>query len=245
MPSSTALVLSSGFLAFARHVGVARGLEKAGIVPDRISGVSSGALIGALLAAGHGTSALSDLLAQTEPRALLRLRFPLAEGVPGLFSLDPLVAWLRRWLPERFEDLRVPFSVGVIDRAAGRKALIESGPLAEAVAASCAIPWFFAPRRLEGRWMHDGGVADRLFLAPLLERHPAPRVIAHLVCPSRYRAARRQALVETQLREASASCQLTRVVTGRSEASFRSLGDVGRQIEEASTATLDALRTTG
>jgi predicted acylesterase/phospholipase RssA len=37
------LILSSGFLAFARHVGVLKVIEEKGIVVDGICGTSSGA----------------------------------------------------------------------------------------------------------------------------------------------------------------------------------------------------------
>ncbi|HCF58883.1 MAG TPA: hypothetical protein DFS52_12940 [Myxococcales bacterium] len=243
--SGPSLVLSSGFLAFARHAGVALGLERLAVRPSRICGVSSGALVGALLAAGHSASAISGLVAGTTPRSYLTPRFPFAGGSPGLFSLDPLVTLLREKLPPRFEDLEVPLAVGVVERATGEPLLLESGPLPEAVAASCAVPTLFAPREIDGRLLLDGGVADRIFLAPLLERHPAEHVVVHLVAPSRYRAEKRQARVRAQLEAAAAQARVTVIETGRSEASLWSLGDVPRQIEEASAATVAAFQTEG
>ena len=241
MSNAPALVLSSGFLAFARHVGVALGLEALGIRPARICGVSSGALVGALLAAGHPAAEIADLIAGTRVRSYLRPRFPLAGGVPGLFSLEPLVRLLRERLPERIEELPTPFAAGVVDRASRQPVLLESGPLAEAVAASCAVPAIFAPRRLDGRLLIDGGVIDRIFLGPLLERHPVEEAIVHLVAPSGYRTAERQGSVERQLEAAAAHARIRVVRTGRSEASLWSLGDVRRQIEEAKAATISTL----
>ena len=46
------LVLSSGFLAFARHVGVLRAVERSGQDVTGVCRTSSGALVGALWAAG-------------------------------------------------------------------------------------------------------------------------------------------------------------------------------------------------
>ncbi|MGI5861914.1 MAG: patatin-like phospholipase family protein [Myxococcales bacterium] len=238
------LVLSSGFLAFARHAGVALGLERLGVRPSRICGVSSGALVGSLLAAGHSASAVAELVAGITPRSYLALRLPFADGTPGLFSLDPLVALLREKLPARFEDLETPLAVGVVERATGRTALLDSGPLPEAVAASCAVPALFAPRRIDGRLLLDGGVADRIFLTPLLERHPAEHVVVHLVASSRYRAEKRQARVRAQLEAAAAHARVTVIETERSRASLWSLGDVLRQVEEASAATIAAFGAT-
>ena len=47
------VILSSGFLAFARHIGVFDAIEECDIEVDAICGTSSGSMVGALYAAGY------------------------------------------------------------------------------------------------------------------------------------------------------------------------------------------------
>ena len=62
--------------------------------------------------------------------------------------------------------------------------MLDRGPLAESIAASCALPGLFQPVRLNRRAYLDGGIADR----PGLLGAPNGRVLYHhLVSRSWYR----------------------------------------------------------
>ncbi|MES2641716.1 MAG: patatin-like phospholipase family protein [Myxococcota bacterium] len=204
------LLLSSGFLAFARHVGVLHAVESRGIAIDAVVGTSSGALVGALWAAGHPAARIEALLGEQRPFALMGVH---ARVWTGAFSLDPLVTWLRARLPPTFADLPRPFAAGVV-RPDGTPGLLREGPLAEAVAASCAIPYVFAPVVLGGARFHDGGVADRLMLEPWRAWRGDRSAVVHLVDRSAGR-------------DPAASMEGLAVIrTPRSGATFWSLGDV-------------------
>ena len=75
------LVLSSGFLAFARHVGVLRAVERSGNEVSGLCGTSSGALVGALWAAGVSADRVLEKIVAQQPFAhrkrlsLIRLGF--------------------------------------------------------------------------------------------------------------------------------------------------------------------------
>ena len=235
------VVLSSGFLAFARHIGVARACQRAGLTPRRLSGVSSGALIGAMWAAGASPEDMLGLVTESAPLRSLRPRFFFGRGGPGLFSLDALVERLARRLPARIEDLPVPFSVGVVRREGATCHLVERGPLPEAIAASCAMPWIFGPRFVDDHACVDGGARDRLFLRPLLERHPSAQTLVHLVASSAPGREARGAVVAEQLAWAESRTALRVVHTPRSGASFFSLGDVAAAVALAERRTLEAL----
>ena len=112
------LILSSGFLAFGRHVGFLRGLEAAGIDFDAVVGTSSGSIVGALYVAGHSPRAIEAMLEEFR-RPILKLRLH-ARPLHGVFSMGSLIAFLRPRLPARIEDLPRPFAVGVMD-ADGRR----------------------------------------------------------------------------------------------------------------------------
>jgi NTE family protein len=60
--------------------------------------------------------------------------------------------------------------------------VLDRGPLAPAIQASCSVPFLFQPVRLDGRWLLDGGVADRHGLAGAptpTQADPAPRLLYH------------------------------------------------------------------
>ena len=147
------LVLSSGFLAFARHTGVLRAVERSGLDVTGVCGTSSGALVGALWAAGVKSDEILERIVAQQPFALMRWNWKVWQG---LYSLDDVVTKLTEWLPERIEDLPIPFGVGVID-SEGHARVLSSGPLPQAVAASCAIPALFVPVDVEGEFYRDGG----------------------------------------------------------------------------------------
>ena len=204
------LLLSSGFLAFARHVGVLQAVEASGVRVDAVVGTSSGALVGALWAAGVPAAELERLVATRRPFDLMGWHAAIWRGA---FSLDPLVAWLEGLLPSTFADLRHPLAVGVVAPGGGA-ALLREGPLARAVAASCAIPGVFAPVELGGARYRDGGAVDRLMVGPWRAWRGDRPAIAHLVDRTGGTD------VDTPL------TGLAVIRTPRSGASFWSLGDV-------------------
>ena len=150
------LLLSSGFLAFARHVGFLEAVEEQGYRARALVGTSSGALVGSLWAAGARGRDLRELLSARQPLSYLTLTL-----WRGLFSLQPMIDFLRDELPATFEELPFPLAVGVVD-AQGQHRLISSGPLPEAVAASCAVPYLFQAVEVSGERLCDGGLRDRL-----------------------------------------------------------------------------------
>ncbi len=222
----TDLLLSSGFLAFARHAGVLEAVEQEGVEVDAIVGTSSGALVGALWASGMRAERVTEEIAARRPLSLMALHL-----LPwrGLFRLDPLVRWLAQHLPPRIEDLPRPFAVGVID-GARRPLLLTRGPLPEAVAASCAIPHVFHPVEIEGETYADGGFADRLMYAPWRAWRGERPVLAHLVDRSK------------GVDPTDDLSQVPVIRTPRSGASFWSLGDVHAQKEEARLRAVERLR---
>jgi len=211
------IVLSSGFLAFARHLGVLRAVEGAALPIEGVCGTSSGSLVGALWASGRSTEDIAEELRTLRPIQLMGGHWRIWEGV---FSLEPLIRHLETQLPETFEELGRPFAVGV-QRPDGSHALLSSGPLVPAVAASCAMPGIFRPISIGGTRFVDGGAADRLGLAAWRElRGPRPTLVHEVE-----RTAGRDVRPDDE--------NAVWIRTPRSRASFWNLRDFDAQLNEA------------
>lgn len=147
-------------MAFANHSGFLQAVEEAEMEVAGVMGTSAGAITGSLYCAGYSPEECAEELSRVAPINLLKPAFP----DMGILSLHGVVERLREVLPPRFEDLKYEFAVGVVDKD-GRHVLVDHGPLAEAVAASAAIPGIFAPLHIPGQKngpFRDGGVVDRV-----------------------------------------------------------------------------------
>ena len=177
-------VLGGGGGRGAAQVGALMALFEAGVAPpDRIIGVSVGALNGATIAAFPnlgGTQMLRQTWLSGVARDVFRPR-PLdvllgrlhGQGSRSLLSSRALTRLLRRQLDligvESFDQLKVPLEVGVTDLSLGVARTICSGPLLPALLASSAIPGFFPSVTVDGHVYVDGGVADNEPLARAIE----------------------------------------------------------------------------
>lgn len=171
------LILSSGFLAFARHCGFLRAVEECALPIDGVCGTSSGALAGALWATGLTAEEVARELSAHPPLANMA---PCWTPWRGLFSMRTVLSRMREMLPGDFSGLQRPFGAGVMG-ADGSHHVLTSGPLPEAVAASCAVPYLFAPVRIGAGLYRDGGAAERLGLQAWLDHRGDIRPLVHLV----------------------------------------------------------------
>lgn len=223
------LLLSSGFLAFARHLGFLDALTAEGVDIEGLVGTSSGAMVGALWSAGHPLDDIAEELSRTAPLWTLR---PSWRPWRGAFSLETARARLSTFLPETFEALSRPFAVGVVGPD-GAYRLVTEGDLPAAVIASCAMPYVFNPVRVNDEICHDGGAKDRLGVDAWRIWRPDRTALAHWVM----RTAGQD--VDTDL------SGVTVVRTPRSGAKLWSLGDFAGQRKEACKLTLDQWRARG
>ena len=170
-----ALVLGGGGTKGLAHIGVLRALEERGWAPDVIVGNSIGALIGAAWAVDFS-------LPELEAVALSMTRhdvFAIARGemaarrfrASSLYSSEPLEMLLRGFLGDTtFDDLPRRLVVASVDINCGMVTYwglpgLRGVRVADAVFASCALPGFFAPREIDGRFLVDGALADNLPVA--------------------------------------------------------------------------------
>lgn len=179
-----ALVLGSGGVRSIAALGVAEVLWREGIAPDLIVGCSAGAMFGALISMGHATpDALkiattlwtSEVTRQHRWRAIPQMLWPKLSKFDADFSLrdDRLIRnRLERAFGEvKLEDLRLPLRVTATDAASGDAIVIRSGRIIDALRASIAMPFMFAPHHVEERRVIDGFVSDPLPVSAASDAH--------------------------------------------------------------------------
>ncbi len=167
-----ALAMSSGFFGFFAHCGMLMALTGRGLLPERLSGSSAGALIAGLYSAGLNPDEIATVL-----RELRREDFWDPFPGPGLLRGRRFRAILEHHLPvDTLDDCPRPVSVSVCDVLGWRTRALNQGPLATALHASCCVPLMFHPVWIEGRPYIDGGVTDRPGIAGLT---PGSRILHH------------------------------------------------------------------
>ncbi len=184
------VVLGGGGAKGAAHLGAARALAEAGVVPVRWIGTSLGSVLAAALAAGEAPDdILARLLSVRRSDVLVPARFAAVRGIWNRALLQPeaLHRTVERLLSaRRFADLTVPCTITAVDIANGSEVLFGADgvdvPILDAVAASCALPPYFPPYTIDGRQYYDGGLRAVVPLT-VAARVACDRVIAIDVGP--------------------------------------------------------------
>ncbi len=152
-----ALALGSGGARGFAHVGVIKALEDAGIVPDIITGSSSGAVVAALYAGGHGPRELERIALEVEKSDLVDFVLFGSGWVKG----EALQEFVNRMVGERpIERLAKPFAVVVTEAKSGRMTVFNRGDTGLAVRASASVPNLFVPPIINGEEYVDGGLSS-------------------------------------------------------------------------------------
>ncbi len=154
-PHKIGLALSGGGAKGFAHIGVFKLLEECGVKPDIISGTSAGSLLGVLFADGYSADEIKNMFVGREFSEFAQLQIPKS----GLFSYDRFQEFLKRHLrTKRIEDLPIPAVIVATDLDRGSSHEFRSGPIVEAVTASCCMPIVFSPMLIDGVHYVDGGL---------------------------------------------------------------------------------------
>jgi NTE family protein len=165
------LVLSGGGLKGLAHIGVLRALEERGLAPRLVVGSSIGSLIGAAWAAGNSVAVMEARARQVRRRDVFQVARDVAlRGwlAPSLYRREPLDLLIHSLVGDvRFSDLRRALLVNTVDLETGMQVMwglpgLRDCRVADAVAASCALPGLFPPREIRGRLCVDGAVIENL-----------------------------------------------------------------------------------
>ena len=154
------------------HLGVLRALEERGITPTVYAGSSIGALISAAHVCGLSVSDITERALRLRRRDLFRINHMgmLLERTrsPSLYLEEPLRALVRSVVPHvRFDEIAKALYVNTVDVERGTQVVwglpgLRDVYVDDAVYASCALPVFFPPGRVDGRYCLDGGTVDNL-----------------------------------------------------------------------------------
>jgi NTE family protein len=161
------LVLSGGGVKGMAHIGIIKALNERDIYPDTISGVSAGAIVGALYA--NGTSPL-NMLAFFKETPLFKYNF-FTINKPGLFDTEKYYLFFSKYFEkDAFEALKKELFVTATDLRSGVPKVFSSGELIRPLLASAVLPPVFNPVTIDGRLYADGGIMNNFPLEPLADK---------------------------------------------------------------------------
>ena len=249
--SVTAFALEGGGSYGAAQIGMLYALVEAGIEPDLVVGTSVGAMNGAMFAARldarRAVEDLEHMWRRIRRRDVLPVRPVGAFGAilgrrAGLVPPDGLGRLIDRWLPvAQLQDLARPFAAVATDIVTGEPVVLREGPARTALLASGAIPGLYAPVRIDGHDLVDGGVvanfpvdvaaglgATRIYALPTAVSAPSrlsgPFALVQRASDVLITRASRNALASTAT--AAAVSELPAPVTDRSMFDFHGTGEL-------------------
>ena len=194
------LVLSGGGAKGLAHVGVLKTLDSLGVRVDYIAGTSMGAVVGALYASGYTGQQLDSIIRSTNFDLLISDKVPRnsktfferknAEKyiltlpfnkfkiqLPSSISRGQNVFNLLSKLTlnvsgiDDFSKLPIPFYCIATDIQTGQEVVLDHGNLAQAIAASSALPTLFQPVKLNNKLLMDGGIVNNFPIERLLSKN--------------------------------------------------------------------------
>ena len=183
------LVLSGGGAKGLAHIGVLKVIDSLGVKIDYIAGTSMGAVIGGLYASGYTGNKLDSIFRTVDfdniinddlPRAskafyerdnsekyaislpLENFKVKLPSAISRGQNMYALLSKLTLHVNEidDFNKLPIPFFCVATNVETGRELILESGNLAQSIAASAALPSLFQPVIIDNQLLIDGGVIN-------------------------------------------------------------------------------------
>lgn len=154
------LALGCGASRGWAHIGVIEALEDAQIPIDFISGCSVGAYVGAIYAS-QSLHNLKQFLVRMDGKKIFSyfdVVFPRSGLLNGSKRVHELFSMHTN--AQTFDDLEIPLVMVATDLDRGKKVVIKSGNIIDALRATMSYPGLFAPVRLKDRWLVDGGLVD-------------------------------------------------------------------------------------
>ena len=155
------IALGGGGARGVAHIGVLKTLEKAGISPDYVVGVSMGSLIGAYYCLGFDLDYLEEEVCSLTKSKAIKKFLDLNNPKKSLIKGKKIEKYIDKINKEStFKDLKKPFKVVSTDLFTGEEVVLDEGNLTKALMSSISVPGIFPPVKLKGRYLVDGGVMN-------------------------------------------------------------------------------------
>jgi NTE family protein len=152
------LALSGGGIFGAAHIGVIEELDKRGLIPAQIAGISAGSIAGAIYISS-GIAGLNAFVDEIHATFSGRRVF-LASNPRKFYSIMSNI--LRTYISADFEDLRIPLLIVATDILEIEKKVFDHGPILPALLSSSAYPGIFPPQKIEDHYYVDGCITGNL-----------------------------------------------------------------------------------
>lgn len=159
MAKRVGLALSGGGARGFAHIGVLKGLVENDVPIDLVAGTSAGSFVGGAFASGMSVDEIIEIGKKISWFGVAGFSY----SPKGFLSSAAMGTFIEKNFPvTKFEDLKIPFAACTCDLETGEEVVLkETGSLATAIRASCAIPAVFVPVLSEdGRQLVDGGVVS-------------------------------------------------------------------------------------
>lgn len=175
---SVGLVLGVGAARGLSHIGVLRVLEEEEILVDVIAGASIGSLIGAAWSLGQSSYKMEEHARRLEGATGLMKLMDLNWPRKGLFRGTGAGEFMKSILGDAtFSDTEIPLRIVATELNELNEVIFRQGSLLNAVRASAALPFVYAPVQVNGSTYVDGGVLSPVPISAL-SREGVSRIIA-------------------------------------------------------------------
>ena len=163
MSKKLGIALGAGGARGVAHVGFLRALEEAGIRADYVTGCSMGAIVGACYCAGVPMEQLHDVALSLKLSRIAAFNVnPIRSS--GLMRLNKAHKLLEDILggDKQFSELQTPFSCVATDLISGNTGELNEWSVIDAALASGTVRGAFSPAEMNGMFLVDGGVLERV-----------------------------------------------------------------------------------
>ncbi|GBF40066.1 patatin-like phospholipase family protein [Leptospira johnsonii] len=187
--SYDALALNSAFFGFYAHSGFSLGLKEIGFKPAAITGSSSGALIGSLVAAGLPPEEITRFILTLKKSDFWDGNFfsqflkPFRKGLKnysGILSGKKIRTLLEPYLGGKdISEMPIKIGIAVSNLTKGIRELKTEGNIIDMIMASMTFPLLFEIPNLKGEEFLDGGVADAEPIKEFILDPSIKRIVIH------------------------------------------------------------------
>lgn len=155
------LALGAGGAKGMTHIGVLKALEQNNIGVDYIAGTSIGALIGGLYALTKDIVLIESIFYRSQTKEFLE-SFSDPSLTSGFLKGEKVLNMFSEYIKDDtlIEDTKIPFAVVSTDLKSGKRVVLRSGSLKQAIRGSISLPVIFSPLKYGEYLLVDGGLVE-------------------------------------------------------------------------------------